>query len=233
MNRYLSAVFIAMFLALPVGSFGRGDGTIPEPLPKQRILVLGDSLTNGSFATHEQATFVGQLGALANAQTARRKTSRLPEIISVWNEVKVWKPDIVVLEFGLNDVLVRGTISDAAWKGIYLDLVRDIQSTGAKVIVCSMFWFGTDNPRYPTLQNHIDYNALIKEVSDETGALFADLWTHTQDCPGCISVPEEVSYLGPYRGDNFHPSDAGHRRIAEVIYGALVNKTFFPFVSNQ
>ena len=57
-------VLIVLFLSFgSTHSVVAQDGTIP-PTPQSplRVLVLGDSLTNGLYATHEQATFVSQIG---------------------------------------------------------------------------------------------------------------------------------------------------------------------------
>ena len=45
------------------------SSTIP---PAVRILFIGDSLTTGAYASHEQATFVSIVGESAGYQIARR-----------------------------------------------------------------------------------------------------------------------------------------------------------------
>lgn len=218
------------FLVAPILAQSSDYGTVPE---RQKILVIGDSLTNGLYATHEQATFVSVLGEMTGAMIGRKVAPRLPDAVQAWNEVKVWNPDIVIVEVGLNDVANRGTINIDTWKSTYIDLVASMRESGRKVLICNTFWFGLE-PEDVTYQPYIDYNEAIRQVSIETGAVYVDIWSSTHDCDRCVSEPGQSSYLRPhYHGDNFHPSDNGHKRIAETIYRSLTLKMFFPFVSNQ
>ena len=206
------------------------NGTIPEPIREdQRLLVIGDSLTAGLFATKEQATFVSRLAEMTKYPIARRLSSQLYIADMVWNEVKVWKPDIVVIEVGLNDIN-GGTYTDAQWKAQYVKLSKDIQATGAKLIICTTFHFN-NKPGDNLYDRRLKYNSMVRETAAETGATLADLWQATLNCPECVSSPNVISYFDPYyHGDNFHPSDEGHRRIAEEIYRVMMNHAYFPIV---
>lgn len=208
------------------------NGTTPVPVREQRLLVIGDSLTAGLFATKEQATFVSRLAEMTNYPIARRLSSQLYIADTVWNEVKVWEPDIVVIEVGLNDIS-GGKYTDAQWKAQYVKLSKDIQSTGAKLIVCTTF-HSNNKPGDNLYDRRLNYNRMIVEVAEETGATLADLWSATLNCPECVSSPDVISYFAPYyQGDNFHPSDEGHRRIAEEIYRVMMNRAYLPIISRQ
>jgi hypothetical protein len=53
--------------------------------------------------------------------------------------------------------------------------------------------------------------------------ILADVYAATYNCPTCLSQPGEVSEIAPgFTGDNFHPGDVGHARIAESIIGNLL-----------
>lgn len=204
-------------------------GTVPTGTEETKVLVIGDSLTSGLYATKEQNTFVSIVARRSGYSMARRNASVLRNAIPLWAEVKAWKPDIVILEIGINDA--NGRQWSANWKGDYLALVRDMQESGAKVILCTTFWVNIqpDSPIYPI---HQSINQDIRAIASETGSGLADLWNATVGCDKCISNPFTISYFAPhYHGDSFHPSDIGHAKIADTIMDVMFpNKTFLPLV---
>lgn len=223
-------ILLFVLLVSPMQAQSGNYGTVPY---RSKILVIGDSLTSGLYATHEQATFVSILGEMTGAKIGRRAAARLSNAVLVWNEVKAWNPDIVIIEVGLNDVAHRDAIDLSTWKSTYIGLVMSMQQAGKRVLICNTFWFGLQ-PSSPIYQPYVDYNEVIRQVAAETGATYVDIWSNTHNCDECVSTPEQLSYFNPhYHGDYFHPSDNGHKRIAETIKDALVSKTFFPFVSSQ
>lgn len=239
MKFLLIAITVLIVLFLSFGSTHSviaQNGTIP-PTPQSplRVLVLGDSLTNGLYATHEQATFVSQIGEKTGYQMARRAGSTLPTIVSIWNEVKVWKPDIVIIEIGLNDVS-KGTLTIDEWESTYNNLVVDIKSTNAIVVACTMFMFAPGRESdIPNLDRYTLFNSSIRKVANAQGINLADLWLATHDCKDCVSRASELSYFGPhYHGDNFHPSDHGHAVIAGEILRALgFTQYYMPIMESQ
>lgn len=207
--------------------------TVPPVQSEERILFIGDSLTAGLFATDERATFVSRVSAMIDAKIGRRLASQLYIADYVWSEAKVWKPTIVVIEVGLNDIN-GGTYSNQDWEALYKRLVLDIQGTGARVVICTTFHFN-NKPTDADWNRRIEYNDMIRRTASETGASLADLWNATLICPDCVSSPDVASYFAPYyHGDNFHPSDYGHAVIAQTVYDAIFDKKmYFPVVSNQ
>lgn len=205
-------------------------GTLP---PENKLLVIGDSLTSGLYASHEQATFVSLLGKKTVYKLGRIHASMLPQAITVWESSKAWQPNIVVIEIGLNDVS-RGTLTLSDWKAEYSELIVGIQSTGAKVVLCTTFWAGLKK-EHPDHHWYLEYNQTIRDLAEQHNTVLADLWLATLDCSDCVSRVEQLSYFGPhYHGDNFHPNDQGHSLIAQTIINALVSLDedvyFFPIV---
>lgn len=193
-----------------------GGGTIPK---SNRLLIIGDSLTNGLYATAEQNTFVSIVSRNTGMPTARRAVPTLKDAVPLWANLKTWQPDVVVIELGINDI--NGRQWNAQWKKNYQALVEDIQATGARVVICTTFWIGidSDNPIYPL---HIGLNNDVRDIARQTGATLADLWTATERCAECVSTPDVISYFSPhYHGDDMHPSDAGHAAIASVVTDAI------------
>lgn len=239
MNKLISSIGVAL-IALSIFSGAKsndlGGGTIPK---NQRLLVIGDSLTNGLYATAEQNTFVSVVSRNTGMLTARRAVPTLKDAVPLWVNLKTWQPDVVVIELGINDI--NGRQWNAQWKKDYQALVEDIQASGARVVICTTFWIGiqSDNPIYPL---HVGMNNDIRDIARQTGATLADLWTATERCAECVSTPDVISYFSPhYHGDDMHPSDAGHAAIARVVTDAIngvgasgtTRKTYYmPFVAN-
>lgn len=224
----IRVALIALLIAIliPSTKWDGDNATVPT---QQKLLTIGDSLTNGLYATYEDATFASLLSESLNAQLARRYVPMLPKAVEEWQKVKAWKPNIIVLEVGLNDVSA-GTLPDDQWIAMYDALLLDMQSTGAKVIACTMFWAGIQ-PTHPNYERYLRYNQMIKEVAERRGVTIADLWARTRDCHECLSSPDTVSYFGSgYKGDNFHPGDYGHAVIAEAIMDANKQRLYIPIV---
>ena len=205
-------------------------GTIPTA--PEKLLIIGDSLTSGSFASDEQHTFASVLAEMGQWKLARNHASNLQVATKVWTEVKVWNPDIIVVEIGLNDVS-RGTMTPEQYYADYYKLLLDMSNTGANVLPCTMFWGGI-RPEHPNYQRYIDFNSAIRHAADDAGLEIVDLWGETINCEECISDPAIVSYFAPYyRGDGFHPGDYGHLRIAKSILDEIYEEeVYFPLITS-
>jgi len=200
---------------------------------RPRLLVLGDSLSVGLYATSESNAFKHLLAAKLEADLASCRGSNLQHIVICWDEYQAWQPDIVVIEIGLNDVSnFNGlAMAEEEWVDTYASFVETIQATGARVVVTTMFHGRQpSNPLYATYEQ---YNDHITQIAAESGATLADVWTATKDCAGCISDPNVTAAFGPgWAGDNFHPSDLGHAVIAETITAVFLNRfTYLPFAA--
>lgn len=226
MYRYaLVTLFVMLVMAFFQPSKQLDAGTVP-PIP-ERLLILGDSLTSGLYATHEQATFASILADKLAMHLARKGIGNLPGAVDAWSNLKPWKPALVVIEVGLNDVS-RGTLTDSEWLAMYIGLLDDIINSGAKPVACTMFWGGIKET-HPNYGRYVKYNQMIRDAAAKKGALLVDLWGITSGCEECISKQEVASYWQPhFHGDNFHPSDAGHALIATSIFDVVANKYYFP-----
>lgn len=225
--RLLFSLFFVLAI-LPINP-EPGGGTIP-PIAGQRLLIIGDSLTSGLFASGEQESFAAMVASGTGMHLARHHAAKLSDAIAVWKTYRDWQPNLVVIEVGLNDVS-GGVWAAESWRAAYLSLVQDIQSSGAQIVVCTTFWGGIE----PTHRNYQIYSQLnddIRSVASESGAMLADLWADTNGCQECVSRPGDVAAWPPFLGDNFHPSDHGHAVIAKTILDALgVNRMYFPVVT--
>lgn len=224
MINHLSVLSIILLLAILPTRSAATNSTVPQT---GTILVLGDSLASGLYATHEQATYASLIGEFTGMKLARRHAATLPAAGTIWEEVKVWSPEVVILEVGLNDVS-SGTMNDPEWRAAYSDLIQRMQGGGARVVACTMFWAGI-HANHPNYVRYLHYNEMIRSAAQEQHATLADLWLISDGCEECVSKPGEISYFAPhYAGDNFHPSDRGHELIATTIYNALHGNYYFP-----
>ena len=199
-----------------------------QSITRPRLLVMGDSLSVGLYATSEQNGFKHVLANKLGADLASCRGSNLQHIVTCWESYQVWYPDIVVIEIGLNDASnFNGlAMSENDWVETYANFVADIQATGARVVVTTLFHGRpSHHPLYATYER---YNGHIVDIANDSGAVLADVWAMTKDCAGCVSAPGVVSPWGPnWEGDNFHPSDVGHKVIAHTIYEAWQQELLF------
>ncbi len=182
---------------------------------RPRLLVVGDSLTAGLAATSEGATFKHILSEALGADLGSYRTTRLEDAEGV---SLAWAPDIIVLEIGLNDV-ISPTLEEQEWQERYGVLLDRLEGSGAVVIAATPFRgvYGA-HPKFDALSRYAGY---IREEAEGRGALVADLWG-IECLPSCLSQVGDPTPFPPlYRGDNFHPNDEGHRRIAESVLRAL------------
>lgn len=204
------------------------SGSVAKGIERPRLLVMGDSLTVGLFATSEQNGFKHLLASELDADLGSCYGPGLIQIIGCWQNYQTWQPDIVVIEIGLNDVS-NPQQTNTEWRSTYAALVAQIQATGADVVLTTMFHgVSASHPNYATYEL---YNQHIATVAANRGTVLADVWQVTEDCLECISQPGIPSPFAPYwAGDNFHPSDAGHELIAQTIYQAMQNYTYLPSI---
>lgn len=193
-----------------------------------RLLVMGDSLTGGLYASDDAHMFARLLADDFGAELATCRGTYVHNLL----DCELDGFDYIVIEIGLNDVSNwnNGSLPENEWIETYEELVQNAQMAGATVIVATMFH--AVPTALPTYEKYERYNGHIQEIAATTGATFADVWGATKNCQGCISQHWQPSAFPPgYAGDNFHPNDVGHALIAQTIYKATQTRhLFFPVV---
>jgi lysophospholipase L1-like esterase len=196
------------------GSYGGGDG------PELTLAMLGDSSAAGSGVQHGWET-PGALIAAGLAEAAERPVrlvtaavvgARSPHLVSQVEQVRPYRPDVVVVMIGANDVTSRTRPSEAVQ---HLGrAVRRLRAEGAEVVVCTCPDLGTVEPIVQPLR------------------YVARVWSRQLAAAQTIAVVEaggrSVSLgdiLGPefeerpkemFSADRFHPSAAGYAAAAAV-----------------
>jgi lysophospholipase L1-like esterase len=109
---------------------------------------------------------------------------------------------------------------EAEWQKRYGEMLERIQedAPGAKVVVGTISWSGWDIDSWG-YERALVYNEWISTEARRHNVLVADLWNATVGKVDGISTPDQTSVFPPnYHGDNFHPNDIGHQRIAETFF---------------
>ncbi len=195
----------------------------------QSVWILGDSLTLGLHASSIDTMYRSLL-------YKRLQASNPPGSIRyfLWNSVctlggleQKWdtlpgKPTLLFIEVGINDLSPETPcpyIPPEAWQSRYGAILDRIQQDApdATLIVGTIPWMDwpEDSETYRQAQQ---YNQWIIAEAQARGILVADLWGATVGRPDGISTPEQPSIFYPYHGDNFHPNDIGHRRLANAFF---------------
>ncbi|MFS0794848.1 SGNH/GDSL hydrolase family protein [Microbacterium sp. 1P10AE] len=178
-----------------------GDGRV-------RMLVAGDSLTAGFFATTKDRGFI-QLVAdgigsvdVTGAAQAQQTLSTVAAVTDVPADVGV-----AVIELGTNDVGVPTPLAD--FEQQYASLLDRIRSTSPRAgLLCLGTWTAD--------------GAAYDEVISRTCVAHAGVYVSLADAFA------NAEFHGPAgrdtfagAGDEFHPNDAGHRAIADAVLSAL------------
>ena len=123
------------------------------------------------------------------------------------------RPSLSTVFFGFND-LSQGIPRDAFLRDLH-DFVATLRRAHAQVLIIGL----PDLSQVPAVARHFpesgqlhqvasDWNGGMKRVARQTGAHFLDLRLYAAEL---AAHPEYIS------SDGLHPSNAGHRALAEVV----------------
>lgn len=205
-----------------------------EPALKKgdRIVFLGDSITQGGVGPKGYVTVIKQelekkhkdLGIeIIGAGISGNKVPDLQRRLE--KDVLAKKPTIVVIYIGINDVWhgekdpAKGTPKDKFKAGL-LEIIKKIQDSGARVIVCTPSVIGEKKDGANKLDTLLDeYSAISREVAKETKSQLCDLrqafLTHLKE----KNVDNKEA--GILTGDRVHLNEAGNRFVAETMLKVL------------
>ena len=202
-------VSLALSIALPA-----------QAQSQTRLLVIGDSLSRCLYASSEANGFCFVVADALDAAVGRMPGATLEEAEQYWPTWE-WQADIILVEFGTNDIRNLDAIPEAEWPARYGAFLDAVQATGARVVVSNSPWLGRwpEHPEYDIVQR---FNAYIAAEAAARDISVADLWAATYGHTEYLSQPGEPSPFPPgFEGDGFHPNDAGHRAIADEFLRVL------------
>jgi lysophospholipase L1-like esterase len=205
-----------------------------EASSTKTVWIVGDSLTRGLFASTEAHTYRNLLfDALRDKHTGEIHTTfwsgvcTLAELEQRWDQY-VGLPDLIFIELGINDSGRNSNCPQVPieeWQarfGAMLDRIQQ-DAPGVKIIVGTIPWCGWSEDSW-SFEEALIFNDWIATEAQKRDITVADLWTATLGKSDGISTPDQPSIFPPsYHGDNFHPSDLGHQRIANTFFDAYLD----------
>jgi len=201
------------------------DGRIAEfNGGRASIVFLGDSITIGYLASRPSNTFAALVEADLNDEGLQTQSQIFISVdpntnLPVTANAMATDPDIVVVELGVHSV-AAGDITEDVFRTLYGQLLDCVAGGDTVVVAGTVPWLGweRDSPAY---EKAALLSEVIKQEAAKNDVAVADLWSATRLREGFVSSAEDPSFLPPYRGDSFHPADAGHALIARVYLEEL------------
>ena len=217
-------------LAMAVPSARADDTATRPPAAGERIVFLGDSITQGGAGPGGYVTLVREAIAAAlpdkgvEVLGAGISGNKVPDLEKrLDRDVLAKKPTTVVVYIGINDVWHsqrgQGTPKDAFDKGLR-SLVERIRAGGARVILCTPSVIGEK----PTGENKLD--AMLDEYSTVTRGVAAELKTGLLDLRKAFiehlaTANATKADKGTLTTDGVHLNAAGNRFVADRMLEAL------------
>jgi lysophospholipase L1-like esterase len=193
-----------------------------------KIVFLGDSITQGGEGKSGYITVFRKaledhhkdLGIeVVNAGISGNRVPDLQKRLQ--KDVLDKKPTIVVIYIGINDVWhgekdpARGTPKDKFESGLK-DIIKQIQDSGAKVILCTPSVIGEKKPGTNDLDVKLDeYSDVSRSVAKEMKLPLCDLRKAFQDYEKANNKDDQEK--GVLTTDRVHLNEAGNKLVAETI----------------
>ncbi len=197
------------------------DGTAGGRAPAIRLAVFGDSTAAGVGAERHQDALAGLLGAAVAAETGRQvswravarsgATSRTARDLVPGLVTQDWRPDVIVLLIGVNDLKNLRRLRE--WDRDVPALLAAIGKTtgGCPVIVSGM----APVSRFPALPQPMRaVLALRAKAMDQVLRRVAG--------QRYVPVTSQMIRSGFFAEDGFHPSSTGYRGWAAELAGPVV-----------
>lgn len=191
----------------------------PQPIPPDRqvrVFLLGTSLTAGAWT----AALERRLSECRGAGVLVERLAK-PGANSAWGEAALRArlaagpaPDVVVVEFSINDSSLWRGMTLAASRARHEELLRTADQAGVRV------WLATMSPAFGRKAwerpGQVAYRALYADLARKHGAgliAMAPAWQ-------ALSVPERKRLMP----DGLHPTDAAMAALAVPVLAAALEK---------
>lgn len=184
---------------------------------------MGDSLSEGFYATDEDSMFIQVLANKINEKMGYNvkvqngavqagtglRNNGIPNVESVLEE----QPDLVTIEFGTNDLNEAHTKAystpeefEDRLKSVIDTLQQDTEKIPEIVLVTT----------WNTAELSLEYDEIITKVGKEKNIQVANIQSVWKDRTNTTGPEGEETFLG--ERDLFHPNDLGHEEIANAIF---------------
>ena len=233
MTIYRLAV-LALVAMLP--TLCQGDSTVFPELNASlatgqrpvKIVGFGDSITGVYYHSGGRRAWTEMLGLALQRVYPQAKITTINAGVSGGNtasglarmdkDVLAHKPDLVVIMFGMNDVVAN---TPEAYEGNLRTMVAKCHEINAQVVLCTPNWI-TESNGSRQLSKLAAYAEIVRKVATDLSVPLTD----------CFSIYEAVAMLDMRQytllmSDGIHPNMRGHKlfaeRMAETITGRKVS----------
>jgi lysophospholipase L1-like esterase len=186
---------------------------------------LGDSLTAGVGTDSPEETLpyllaqdLGQDDKRVILSNLAVPGARTSDIIGIFLSKAIEdRPDVVTLLIGVNDI--HNHVSAAQFRKNYEEiLIRLSKETKATIYAVNIPFIGGSDIMLPPYQYFFDsrvkeFNEIIKELANQYAVQYIDLYS-----PSVNLFKKSGAH---YSRDSFHPSAAGYKIWADIIYAGI------------
>lgn len=128
-------------------------------------------------------------------------------IIDNFDDVLLSNPDVVIVEFGMNDHVAEDSLNEESlisFKNDISSIVQQIKKQKIDVILVGFFQQNSDWV-LEKAEATVRYNKILNDVAEENGLYFADIYSVFEKIRNRKNIYEDVTcdYM-------HHPSDWGH-----------------------
>ncbi len=187
-----------------------------------RYVAIGDSFTEGvgdpdparpnglrGWADRVAEVLATETDDFGYANLAIRGRKLRPIIAEQLDPALALQPDLVTIHAGGNDVL-RPKVDLDGLAAAYDDAVRRLSSSGAQVVMFTIFDPGGSGIYAPVRGRMAIFNEWVREIADTHGAAVVDMWRmRTADLAQIMDT------------DRMHLNAAGHQHLAMAVLDAL------------
>ena len=212
---FLLPAVLAMALALTPKDVAFHEGS---------IAFVGDSLTLGADASTPSRTFVSLVTTYIENRATKETHSMFLSFDPANDPVaaaQAMQHDrrFVVIELGVH-AAIDESISPGQFRQIYASILDCVTGDSTIVVAGTVPWLGWAAVT-STYERADLFSQIIAQEAAKRQVAVADLWSATKLRLNLISTPQDQTFLGSGRGDNFHPNDAGHAVIAQTYERAI------------
>lgn len=184
------------------------DGAFAEPVEKKKLLMYGDSITQGYCATRPSRRLAARVSAALDMEECNRAMAGskfLPEVAAVADPVK---PDLITVSYGTNDWGAGRTAQELCH--FCRQFLQNLQTTypGTPVVVISPVW----RSNFDCCSISMDYET-VTETIRTTAAEFGNV----SFLCGSELLPHEEALLF----DGLHPNDRGFELYAANLIAQM------------
>jgi lysophospholipase L1-like esterase len=232
MRDILSTFLAIAAFAISALEVSAADADAPPLKKGERIVFLGDSITEGGVSPKGYVTVIkntltkkhSDLGIeVIGAGISGNKVPDLQRRLE--KDVLMKKPTLVVIYIGINDVWhgesdpARGTTKEKFEAGL-LEIIGKIKDSGARVVLCTPTVIGEKKAGANKLDSRLDeYAEISRKVAKETKSQLCDLRKAYADYLAKNNSEDKES--GILTTDRVHLNDAGNKLVAETILSVI------------